>query len=77
MVTNLDNDYWTRLSNPLDTFVQFVRHVCPIRWTSLSNSLDKLIQVVGHAYPSRWTRLSKSLDTLEEGSISYCLRMHR
>ena len=77
MVTNLDNDYWTRLSNLLDTFVQFVRHVCPILWTRLSNPLDTFVQFVGHAYPSRWTRLSKSLDTLEEGSISYCLRMHR
>ena len=48
MVTNLDNDHWTRLSNSLDTFVQFVRHVCLIRWTRLSNSLDKLIQVVEH-----------------------------
>ena len=27
MVTNLDNDYWTRLSNSLDTFVQFAGHV--------------------------------------------------
>lgn len=27
MVTHLDNDYWTRLSNPLDTSVQLVRHV--------------------------------------------------
>jgi len=48
MVTNLDNDYWTRLSNLLDTFVQFVRHVCPIRWTRLSNPLDTFVQFAGH-----------------------------
>jgi|GEM_PF-3781247 len=33
MVTNLDNDYWTRLSNLLDTFVQFAGQAYPSRWT--------------------------------------------
>jgi len=31
MVTNLDNDYWTRLSNSLDMFVQFAGQAYPIR----------------------------------------------